>query len=127
MATQTDLAVALEDRPGMAARVGEALGRAGINIDGVCALISAGVGLFHVLIANDHMLEAQKAIVGEGLEVSSVQEVWVAQCPDRPGELGRVLRRLAASDVNVELLYLTTTGRLVIGAEDLDRVGALLS
>jgi len=31
-----DLTVVLEDRPGTAADMGEALGKAGVNIDGFC-------------------------------------------------------------------------------------------
>jgi hypothetical protein len=127
MAIQTDVTVVLEDRPGMVARVGEALGGAGINIQGVCALTSRGEGLIHVLVDDGQADAAEGALEQAGLRVHTIRDVWVEQCPDRPGEIGRLMRRLAAEDINLDLVYLTTTGRLVIGAENLDRITGLLS
>lgn len=39
----TDLAISVEDRPGSMASVGEALGRAGVNIEGLFGAGSRGV------------------------------------------------------------------------------------
>ncbi|HEY6377921.1 MAG TPA: ACT domain-containing protein [Candidatus Dormibacteraeota bacterium] len=127
MAIQTDVMVVLEDRPGLMARVGEALGDAGINIQGVCALASRGEGLIHVLVDDGEGEAAGRALASSGLEVHTMRDVWVEQCPDRPGELGRMMRRLAGADLNLDLVYMTTTGRIVIGAENLDRISTLLS
>lgn len=127
MAVQTDVMVVLEDRPGLVARVGEALGAAGINIEGVCALASRGEGLIHILVQDSDGDPARRALESSGLEVHTIRDVWVEQCPDRPGELGKLMRRLAGGDVNLDLVYLTTTGRIVIGSENLERVTALLS
>jgi hypothetical protein len=38
----TDLTIVLDDRPGELARVGELLGKHGVNIEGVCAVTSGG-------------------------------------------------------------------------------------
>jgi hypothetical protein len=127
MAIQTDVMVVLEDRPGLMARVGESLGDAGINIEGVCALASRGEGLIHVLVDDSDGDAARRALESSGLEVHTIRDVWVEQCPDRPGELGRLMRRLASGDLNLDLVYLTTTGRIVIGSENLEGVTALLS
>ena len=43
---------------------------------------------------------------------------------DRPGALGRSRREIAAAGVNIELAYLATNTRLVVGAADLDKVRA---
>src|SRR5215218_7285294 len=45
-----DLAVILQDRPGRLGDLGEATGRAGINIEGVCGTTEAGQSLIHVLV-----------------------------------------------------------------------------
>ena len=45
-----DLSVSLEDRPGELARLGEALGNAGVNIEGICAMTSEGRGIIHILV-----------------------------------------------------------------------------
>ncbi len=46
----TDLTVILEDRPGTLADVGDALGGAGINIDGMCGFPCQGKGRLYVLV-----------------------------------------------------------------------------
>ena len=42
----------------------------------------------------------------------------------RPGAAAAVLRRIAEAGANVDLLYLTLGGHLVVGGEGLDRIGA---
>ena len=39
---------------------------------------------------------------------------------DEPGELGRHLRRVADAGVNVDLCYLASNTRLVLGSDDVD-------
>jgi len=126
MATQTDIMVVLQDRPGIAARVGEALGRVGVNIEGVCGFTSGGLGILHILLAEHQVDSARAALDEAGIEIMTNRHVAVVSCDDRPGELGRVMRTLAAEEVNCDLVYLTTTGRLVLGSEQLERVADLL-
>jgi len=45
-----DLTVSLEDRPGTLATLGETLGGAGINIEGMCAVTHEGRGIVHILV-----------------------------------------------------------------------------
>ncbi|HWH36458.1 MAG TPA: ACT domain-containing protein [Candidatus Limnocylindrales bacterium] len=111
-----DLTVYLEDRPGTLAEVGEALGGAGINIDGACGFPSDGRGVMHVLVADASA--AREALQSAGLECGDEREVEVVMVVDQPGELGRHLRRIADARVNVNLLYLTTGGQLVLGSDD---------
>ncbi len=119
-----DLTLIMEDRPGSLAKVGEALGKAGINIDGLCGVTCEGKGVIHVLV--EDAVKARRALEANGLEVAEEQDVLVVDVEDRPGVLGNVSRRLAGSDVNLNLAYLATSTRLVIGADDLEKArGAL--
>ncbi len=45
-----DLTVVLENRPGTLAELGEALGKAGINVDGMCGFPCEGRGVIHILV-----------------------------------------------------------------------------
>jgi hypothetical protein len=56
-----DLTVILEDRPGTLGDLGEATGRAGINIEGVCGITEGGRGVIHVLVG-----DADAALAGPG-------------------------------------------------------------
>jgi hypothetical protein len=46
----TDLTVGLSDRLGTLAQASDALGRAGINIEGACGFVCEGIGVYHVLV-----------------------------------------------------------------------------
>jgi hypothetical protein len=47
-----DLAIELEDRPGALAEMGEALGRAGVSVEGGGAWVTGGVGVAHFLFSS---------------------------------------------------------------------------
>jgi len=117
-----DLTVILEDRPGTLADMGEALGKAGINIEGSCGFPSEGKGVGHILV--EDAAAARRALEEVGIEVGDEREVLVLEIEDQPGALGEVSRRIANAGVNIDLCYLATNTRLVIGADDLDKARA---
>jgi len=114
-----DLTVILEDRPGTLADLGEALGNAGINIDGMCGFPCEGKGVIHILV--EDAAEARRALGDVGLEVSSERDVLLIEAEDRPGTLGEAARKIANSGVNVNLIYKATQTKLVIGTDDLEK------
>src|ERR687891_2558859 len=72
----TDLGVTVEDRPGGLADVGEALGNAGINIEGLCGLGLGDRGVIHLLVEDG--AAARAALEGAGLTVESESEAIVS-------------------------------------------------
>ena len=114
-----DLTVILQDRPGTLADMGEILGKAGINIEGICATTYKGEGAIHILVEDS--AGARQALKGKGIEVTAEREVLVKEIEDRPGTLGEVARKLANAGVNIEVVYLTTKTRLVIGVDNLEK------
>ncbi len=115
----TDMTIILADRPGTLADVGEALGKAGINIDGMCGFPCEGKGMFHILV--EDAAAARSAIEEIGFEILGERPVLVVEGEDRPGEFGNISRRIANAGVNVDLAYMATRSRLVIGADDLGK------
>jgi hypothetical protein len=120
----TDLTVMLEDRPGSLAQMGEALGKAGINIEGICGVTVQGKGLVHVLV--DDAAKARRALGASNMQVAEETEVVVLEIEDRPGVLGNIARRLAAERVNVQLAYLATSTRLVLAVDDREKAAGIL-
>ncbi|HEY60532.1 MAG TPA: ACT domain-containing protein [Anaerolineae bacterium] len=114
-----DLTVIMEDRPGTLADMGEVLGNAGINIEGMCATTNKGEGVIHILVEDS--AGTRKALEAKGVKVSAEREVVVVDIEDRAGALGEIARKLANAGVNVELVYLATKTRLVIGVDDLEK------
>jgi hypothetical protein len=114
-----DLTVSLEDRPGTLADLGEALGNAGVNIEGICGLGVEGRGIIHVLV--EDAAAARKALEGAGIKVEGEADPIVAEVAgsaDKPGELGRMARAIANAGVNVQAMYLATHDRGVIVTTD---------
>ena len=86
-----DLALALENRPGALAEVGEALGRAGVSVEGGGAWVVAGVGIAHFLFEDG--AAARKALEAAGIRVLEEREVLVQRLKqDVPGQLGLLTR-----------------------------------
>ena len=111
-----DISIVLNDIPGALAQVGEKMGEAGINIEGYCSFSSAGKSYLHILV---NEMEGVRQALGElGLEVAQQREVFTVDVEDRPGELGKVARFIADSGVNIDMVYMGTSTRLVLCAFD---------
>lgn len=111
-----DLMVTLEDRPGTLAAMGEALGKAGVNVGGGCGFPSGGKGVFHLLV--EDAAAARRALEQAGIMVSGERDVLVLEVEDKPGALGSIARKIANAGVNVDLVYLASRTRLVLGTND---------
>lgn len=109
-----DLTVTLENRPGALADIGEALGRAGVNIDGISG--AAGSGEVHILVEDGEA--ARSALTDAGIQVGADSEVVTIGFEDRPGELGEIGRRVADAGANIEVVYISCDGRLVLATSD---------
>jgi hypothetical protein len=122
-----DFTVVLQDRPGELARLGEATGRAGVSIQGMCALTGEGRGVIHLLFDDDVAPRARSALEEAGLGVADEREVLVIDVATRPGTLGGLARTLGEANVNIELAYTTYGGvRLVIATDDLENARAAI-
>lgn len=115
----TDILVSLQDRPGELARVGEALGNAGINIEGAMGFAHEGRGFAHILV--EDAAGARRALEAEGLKVEGETEPLIMDMGadvDRPGSLGEKARRAADAGINLRFMYVATGNRAVIGVDD---------
>ena len=114
-----DLMISMENRPGTLSDLGVSLGKAGINIEGGCGMPCEGKGIGHILVEN--VGAARSAVNEAGIEVLDEREVLVLDIENKPGALGEVCRRIADAGVNIDLLYLATGPRVVLGVDDLQK------
>jgi hypothetical protein len=115
-----DLAIALENRPGALAEMGEALGRAGVSVEGGGACVVAGAGIGHFLFKDGAV--ARKALEAAGIRVLAEREVLVQRLKqDVPGQLGLLTRRMAEASVNIEVLYSDHDHQLILVVDDVAR------
>jgi hypothetical protein len=113
----TDLRVEADDSPGQLAAIGGALGKAGVNVDGFCAVVAGGRGVLHLLVEDAE--GARRALEDAGYPVDAARDALVVSgVEDRPGYLGETAGRLADAGVNIEVAYLGTGTRLALVVDD---------
>jgi hypothetical protein len=122
-----DLMVILEHRPGELARLGEALGDAGVNIRGLAAFTGEGNGVAHILLNDADVARCRTALTRARMGIADERGVLVVDLEDRPGTLGEVTRQLAEANVNIDLAYTIFEGvKIVIATEDMKSARAAL-
>src|SRR5918996_4612891 len=115
-----DLAIALDNRPGALAEMGEALGRAGVSIEGGGAWVTGGTGVAHFLFEDG--AAARAALESAGVRVLEERDVLVQRLQQNvPGQLGLLTRRMAEAGVNIEVLYSDHNHHLILVVDDLAR------
>ena len=123
----TDLRIMVDDRPGGLATVGEALGSAGINIEGLCGVGLGDRGVIHVLVEDG--AAARAALEAAGLSVEAESDPLLSDVSDgasRPGTVGRMARAIADSGVNLRAVYIATNNRAVAVTDDNDKARSAL-
>lgn len=112
-----DVAVDLPNRPGSLARFGEALGAAGVSLEGGGVFAVDGVGRAHFLVHDGEA--ARTALEKAGLGPATVRPVLIRRLKqDVPGQLGAIARALADAGVNIETQYSDHANRLILVVND---------
>jgi hypothetical protein len=124
----TDLTITVEDRPGGLASIGEALGKAGINMEGGCGTGGDGRGVIHVCVQD--AAAARTALEGAGITVHEENDAILGEPfkgADEPGAMGRMARAIAEAGVNVRVMYLATGNRGVLVTDNNAKVLELMA
>ncbi len=116
--TLKDLSIALDNRLGALADMGDALGRAGISIEGGGAWVVNGRGIAHFLFEDKAV--ARSALDAAGIKVLDEREVLIQRLnQSEPGQLGKLTRRMAQAGVNIEVLYSDHKNQLILVVDDI--------
>jgi hypothetical protein len=113
-----EFVLTVDDRPGTLAKATDAIAKAGINIEGYCAVPSGkdGKGTFRVVTSDP--ATTRKALETAGFKVQEERDIAIVEAEDRPGYLARILRRLAENELNVGPTYSLTQNRIAISADN---------
>jgi len=108
----TQLALFLENRPGMLARVCDALSEADINIYAITTSDTVDHVVIRMVLSNPRkamlIFEEHGTLVVE-------DEVLMIDGDNKPGSLARLTDKLAKAKINVEYLYSATHPRVKKG------------
>jgi hypothetical protein len=119
-----DLVIDIENTPGALAQVAAAISDAGVNIAAATCVGPAERAELHILVP--HAEAAKHALAISHVAVTREREVVVVDVEDRPGVLADLTRKIARAGVNLDLVYVATQNRLVLGAPDLGGLRAAL-
>jgi hypothetical protein len=113
-----DLTIDIENTPGALADVAASISDAGVNIAAATCIGPAERAELHILVP--HAEAARHLLAISHVAVTRERQVVVVDVEDRPGVLADLARRVARAGVNIDLLYVATRNRVVLGAVDVD-------
>lgn len=115
----TDLVIELKNEPGALARVATAISDAGVNLAAATCMGEGETAELHILVP--HSEPVYRALANtHGPSVSREREVVVVQAKDRPGELSEITQKVSNAGINLDLVYIATNSRVVLGSPDID-------
>jgi len=99
------LAIFLDNRPGMLARVADALAEAKINIFAITTSDTVDHSVIRMVVSDHrkamHVFEEHGTLVVD-------DDVVVVEGSNKPGELANLARKLAEAKINIEYCYSAT-------------------
>jgi len=112
------------------ALLGEILGAAGVNIEGLCLTSCEERTVVHFAV--EDALTAERVLENSGVKIRSVSDVYVynkdeKQVTGRPGSFGDLCRTLADHGIKINFGYPIENNRFVFGVDDVARARKLLN
>jgi hypothetical protein len=128
MPKTTQLTLTLQSKPGVLAKISQALAGAGVNITAICAAETAGRGKIRMVVSDP--ARAKEALKAAKLRPGEEQALMLT-LEDRPGALARVAAKLAAAKINIKCAYATTGGMsgsatVVLSVSNADKAASVL-
>lgn len=120
----TDLVIEVDNEPGSLARVAAAISDAGVNL--AAATFHGPHGELHILVPHAEPVRHALALTHQ-TAIAEEREVCVVEIDDdRPGVLADLTREIADAGINLDLVYVATHNRVVLGSQDLDKLKLVL-
>lgn len=112
----TEFTVQIQDRPGELARLTEALRKGGVNILALHATSCPDQGMVQFVTNNpDATVEALKTVS----IAYNVREVLLLPLKEEPEALVRLATAIAEEGININALYVTNQGQVVLDTDNL--------
>ena len=110
---ETQVAVFLDNRPGMLARTCQALAKADINILAMSILDTVDHAIVRMVV--DKPKQAEQVLSGMHAMVQA-RDVVLMDVTNRPGAVAEIAERLAEAGINLEYAYCTASASQSVGA-----------
>jgi hypothetical protein len=112
--------VTIKDKPGEIAAIADIIAKSNVNIRGVSTEKREKNAVLHIISEDD--AATKKALKGSKVKFDE-RTVLLITLPNKPGELAKVTKNLAAEKINIESLLVlsgseTGTNEIVIGVDN---------
>lgn len=104
------------------AEIWETLGEAGIVMEAACTFPALEGRHVRLTVRDEVAAAARAVLLDAGFGPIDRQEVIIAEFDPAPGTLGGIARAVADAGVQLHTMYMATGNRVVIGADDLEKV-----
>ena len=123
-----DFSVEPGDAPDTLALIGEILGGAGVNIEGLCLMTHEGRVVIHFAVEDE--VTARRVLEHSAIRIREVSDVFVfhkdeKQVTGKPGSFGAICRKLAEHDLRIRFGYPAENNRFVFGVSDVTKARVL--
>lgn len=125
-----DFCIEQDGNPENLALIGELLGAAGVNIEGLCFIRCEEMSVIHFAVEDE--LTARRVLENSGIKIRDVSDVFVLskdqkRVTGKPGSFGEICRALADHCVKIKFGYPAENNRFVFGVDDVDKACELLA
>jgi hypothetical protein len=107
--------VALENKPGSLARLATVLGDADVNIEAIQGQSGRAESVVHFITDNP---QHAAHVLDEAHVPFTQREVVIVRVLDQPGMLGDVALVMSEAGINIDSVYVTSKGHVVLAVDD---------
>ncbi len=117
------------NNPENPALIGEMLGAAGVNIEGLCLTTCEDLTVIHFMV--EDAVTSRRVLENSGIKIRGVSEVFVfskdqKRITGKPGSFGEICRTLADHGITINFGYPAENNRFVFGVDDVAKARELL-
>ncbi len=111
------------------ALIGEVLGAAGVNIEGLCMTMCCGRLVIHFAVEDS--MTTKRTLEESGIKISHMSEVFILNKDEKritgkPGSFGRICRAFAEHGLKIKFGYPAENNRFIFGVDDAAKASKLL-
>ena len=116
-----DFCIEQYDAPDGLAYIGEILGDAGVNIEGLCLITCDGMHVIHFVV--EDAVTTRYVLEKSGIKIRDESDVFILHKDEKrvtgkPGSFGGICRTLADHDIKIKFGYPAENNRFVFGVDD---------
>ena len=124
-----DICVIQDDSSENLALIGEIIGAAGVNIEGLSLTTCNGQSVIHFVV--EDAITARHVLENAGIKIRDVSEVFVLHkdkkhVTGKPGSFGGICRLFAENEIRINFGYPAENNRFVFGVDNVKRAQELL-